>query len=100
MVLDGNVFPPAYVERQQDANGGRFLPSFLRQGSDVGAARDARRVPETLRRDRRCALRLLRRQPRGDAEKYLALLERLRAGPEDGFTYASVASMPALPLTP
>ncbi len=42
MVLDGAINPTAWVGPQLKANGGRFLPTHLRQRSDQGAAKTLR----------------------------------------------------------
>jgi pimeloyl-ACP methyl ester carboxylesterase len=39
MVLDGNINPQAWIHRQERANGGRFLGTELRLGTDRGTLR-------------------------------------------------------------
>ena len=48
-----------WVHRREQENGGEFLSTWLRQRSELGGAKDARRLPQSLRgrRHRRVSLR-------------------------------------------
>lgn len=83
MVLDGNVDPRAWY------GGNPELPTFLRQGSDVGAARTLERFLDLCGRvgSSRCAFSA--GNPPATRAKYRALLRRLLAHPQGTATYAA-----------
>jgi len=83
MVLDGNVNPRAWY------GGNPKLPTFLRQGSDVGAARTLKRFLDLCGHagPSRCAFSA--GNPRATRAKYRALLRRLLAHPQGDMTYAA-----------
>lgn len=83
MVLDGNVNPRAWY------GGNPKLPTFLRQRSDVGAARTLDRFLDLCGRagPDRCAFSA--GSPRATHAKYRTLLRRLLAHPQGDMTYAA-----------
>jgi pimeloyl-ACP methyl ester carboxylesterase len=94
LVLDANLNPKADVSPQVKANGGRFLSTDLRQGSDLSAARtlDAFLDPCGSTDAAHCAFTA--GSPEATRAKYAALLARLQTDPQGAnVTYAQVVSM-------
>ena len=67
MALDGVVNPIAWSRPQLKANGGRFLPGGLRFSVGRRDGQDPQCLSRSVREHGHHALRVLRREPRGDA---------------------------------
>jgi pimeloyl-ACP methyl ester carboxylesterase len=92
MVLDGNLEPRAYVNRESKAGGGRFLPTYLRERSDQSAARTLNAFLGLCGAHiAHCAFSA--GSPATTRAKYAALLQRLRRPlRRAGVTYAETVS--------
>jgi pimeloyl-ACP methyl ester carboxylesterase len=96
LMLDANLDPEAYSKRELEANGGRFLSTDLRLGSDLASASTLNAFLDLCGSAdvAHCAFTA------GDADatraKYAALLARVQAQPGTAnLTYAQVVSMTA-----
>jgi pimeloyl-ACP methyl ester carboxylesterase len=93
MILDGNLNPRAYVQRQLRANEGTFLSTDLRQHSDQGAARTLRAFLNLCGRADTAHCAFSAHSPAATRAKYAALLRRLRQHPARAkVSYAALVS--------
>jgi pimeloyl-ACP methyl ester carboxylesterase len=91
MVLDGNLNPTANVNRQLQANGGAFLTTFLRQGSDQSAAKTLKAFLDLCGRTDTAQCAFSAGSAVATEAKFAALLQRLRLHPKSAkVTYAEV----------
>src|SRR3954471_7165516 len=96
LVLDGNLNPKAYVSPQIKANGGRFLTTDLRAGSDLGAARTLDAFLDFCGSTDAAYCAFTAGSPDATRAKYAALLARLQTDPQSAnLTYAQVVSLTA-----
>src|SRR5215211_2470809 len=94
LVLDGNLNPKAYVSPEIEANGGRFLTTDLRAGSDSGAARTLDAFLDFCGSTDAAHCAFTAGSPDATRAKYAALLARLQTDPlSANLTYAQVVSM-------
>jgi pimeloyl-ACP methyl ester carboxylesterase len=94
LVLDGNVNPKAYARPQVKANGGRFLTTDLRAGSDLGAARTLDAFLDLCGSTDAAHCAFTAGSPDATRAKYAALLARLQTDPQSAnLTYAQVVSL-------
>ena len=94
LVLDANVNPKAYVSQEIKANGGRFLTTDLRPGSDLGAARTLDAFLDLCGSADAAHCAFTAGSPDATRAKYAALLARLQTDPQSAnLTYAQVVSL-------
>ncbi|MEV5837202.1 alpha/beta hydrolase [Nocardia sp. NPDC052112] len=86
MVLDGNVDPTAWYHDNP------ALPTFLREGSDLGTAETLKQFLDLCSRAGRSACPFAADNPWATRVKYELLLHRLLIHPQGIFTYAVTAS--------
>ena len=93
MVLDGNVNPTANVNRQMQANGGAFLPTFLRLGSDQSSAKTLKAFLDLCGRTDTAHCAFSAGSPAATEVKFAALLQRLVLHPTSAqITYAEMVA--------
>lgn len=93
MVLDGNLNPTANVNRQLQANGGAFLTTFLRQGSDQSSAKTLKAFLDLCGRTDTAHCAFSAGSAAATETKFAALLQRLRLQPKGAkVAYAEVVS--------
>jgi pimeloyl-ACP methyl ester carboxylesterase len=96
LVLDGNLNPKAYVSPEIEANGGRFLTTDLRQGSDLSAASTLDAFLDLCGSTDAAHCAFTAGSPGATRAKYAALLARLQTDPQSAnLTYAQVVSLTA-----
>jgi pimeloyl-ACP methyl ester carboxylesterase len=94
LVLDANLNPTAYVSPEIEANGGRFLTTDLRAGSDLGAAKTLDAFLDLCGSSDAAHCAFSAGSPDATRAKYAALLARLQADPQSAnVTYAQVVSL-------
>ena len=96
MVLDGNLSPRAWGRRREQANGGRFLSTYLREHVDQGSADILTAFLDLCGRSGtdRCAFSAGSEEATRD--KFAALIQRLRDQPAGAaVTYAQLVSTTA-----
>jgi pimeloyl-ACP methyl ester carboxylesterase len=94
LVLDANLNPTAYVSPEVEANGGRFLTTDLRQGSDLSAARTLDAFLDLCGSADAAHCAFTAGSPDATRAKYAALLARLQTDPQSAnVTYAQVVSL-------
>jgi pimeloyl-ACP methyl ester carboxylesterase len=94
LVLDANLDPKAYVSPQVKANGGRFLSTDLRMGSDLGAAKTLNAFLDLCGSTDAAHCAFSAGSPGATRAKYGALLARLQTDPQSAnLTYAQVVSL-------
>ncbi|UGS38040.1 alpha/beta fold hydrolase [Capillimicrobium parvum] len=94
MVLDANLDPQAYVGREIDANGGRFLSTDLRTGSDLSSAETLNAFLDLCGSADAAHCAFTAGSPEATRAKYADLLTRLRTDPRSAtLTYAQVVSI-------
>jgi pimeloyl-ACP methyl ester carboxylesterase len=94
LVLDANLNPTAYVGPEIEANGGRFLTTDLRAGSDLGAAKTLDAFLDLCGSADPAHCAFSAGSPDATRAKYAALLARLQADPQSAnLTYAQVVSL-------
>ena len=94
LVLDANLNPKAYVSPEIEANGGRFLSTDLRQGSDLSAASTLDAFLDLCGSTDAAHCAFTAGSPDATRAKYAALLARLQTDPQSAnVTYAQVVSM-------
>jgi pimeloyl-ACP methyl ester carboxylesterase len=94
LVLDANLNPTAYVSPEIEANGGRFLTTDLRQGSDLSAAKTLDAFLELCGSTDAAHCAFTAGSPDATRAKYAALLARLQSDPQSAnLTYAQVVSL-------
>lgn len=99
LVLDGDLNPRAYVRRQEQANAGAFLGTWLRQRSDQGAAKTLDAFLDLCGRAETTGCAFSAGSAAATRAKFETLLRRLRSGPEGaGITYAELVSQAVLRL--
>ena len=94
LVLDAALNPKAYMSRRVKANGGRFLSTDLRTGSDLSAAETLNAFLDQCGSTdvEHCAFSA--GDPAATRAKYASLLARLRSDPQSAnVTYAQAVSM-------
>lgn len=96
MVLDGDINPAAWVSRRQGGfpgSAGAFLPTFLRQRSDMGARYTLDAFLSLCGRTSAARCAFSAGSPAATGAKFAALLRRLRSGssPADP-TYSELVS--------
>jgi pimeloyl-ACP methyl ester carboxylesterase len=79
MTLDGNIDPRSWIHRRLRANGGTFLPTFLRQRSDEGLAKTMSAFLERCGRTGAAACAFSAGTAEATEEKWAQLLSRLPA---------------------
>ena len=101
MVLGSNTNPAAWVARKRGTSGGRasFLPTFLRQRSDVGSRRTLDAFLDLCGRTPRERCAFTAGSPRSTRAKFAKLLARLRHAPSGTKpSYATLVSTVAAGL--
>ena len=93
LALDGDVNPAAWTHRRINANGGRFLTTFLRQRSDQGAAKTLDAFLGRCGRADTAQCAFSAGGATATRAKFAALLRRLREKPQSAdVTYAELVS--------
>jgi pimeloyl-ACP methyl ester carboxylesterase len=95
MILGSNMNPPAWVGRAQGAftDAASFLPTFLRQRSDMGARKTLNAFLDLCGRTSRARCAFSAGSAAATRAKFAALLRRLRSGTSGGNpSYADVVS--------
>ncbi len=91
IVVDGDVNPKAWADRQIKANAGRFLGTWLRQRSDRGSAKTLNAFLDLCGRSNTVQCAFSAGSPAATRAKFATLLRRLRTHPESfGVTYAEL----------
>jgi TAP-like protein len=94
LVLDANLNPRAYVSPEVKANGGRFLSTDLRMGSDLGAAKTLDAFLDLCGNTDAAHCAFTAGSPDATRAKYAALLARLQTNPQSAnLTYAQAVAM-------
>jgi pimeloyl-ACP methyl ester carboxylesterase len=94
VVLDAALNPKAYVSPQIKANGGRFLSTDLRLGSDLGAAKTLKAFLDLCGRTDTARCAFSAGSAKATRSKFAALLARLRTHPRSAnLSYAQAVSM-------
>jgi pimeloyl-ACP methyl ester carboxylesterase len=91
IVVDGDVNPKAWVDRQIKANAGRFFGTWLRQRSDRGSAKTLNAFLDLCGRSNTAQCAFSAGSPAATRAKFETLLSRLRTHPESfGVAYAEL----------
>jgi pimeloyl-ACP methyl ester carboxylesterase len=99
MVLDGNVEPKAWISPDLRANGGRFLSTELRLGTDRGSASTLRAFLRLCGSAGAGACPFSAGSPAATEQKFRVLLRRLRQrGKVAGTTYPALITLIAQSL--
>jgi pimeloyl-ACP methyl ester carboxylesterase len=94
MVLDANLDPTAYMSREVKANGGRFLTTDLRMGSDLSSSETLNAFLDLCGGVDAAHCAFTAGSPGATRAKYAALLTRLQTDPQSAkLTYAQVVSI-------
>jgi pimeloyl-ACP methyl ester carboxylesterase len=94
MVLDANLNPKAYVSPKISANGGRFLSTDLRVGSDLSSAKTLNAFLDLCGSADAARCAFTAGSPHATRAKYATLLTRLRTEPQSAkLTYAQAVSI-------
>lgn len=86
MVLDGNAYPSAWYDQNP------WLPTFLRENSDLGSARTLGQFLDLCARAGRTRCPFAADNPWATRAKYEELMRRLLVHPQGEVTYAAVAA--------
>jgi pimeloyl-ACP methyl ester carboxylesterase len=96
LVLDADLDPTAYVSRETEANGGRFLSTDLRMGSDLASAETLNAFLDLCGSTDTSGCAFSAGTPDATRAKYAALLTRVQSDPQSAsLTYPQVVSMTA-----
>jgi pimeloyl-ACP methyl ester carboxylesterase len=94
MALDANLDPEAYMNREITANGGRFLSTDLRMGSDLSSSQTLNVFLDLCGTADVAHCAFTAGGPDATRAKYAALLSRLRTDPQSAtLTEAQVVSI-------
>jgi pimeloyl-ACP methyl ester carboxylesterase len=94
LALDAALDPTAYMSRELEANGGRFLSTDLRMGSDLSSSATLNAFLDLCGRADTADCAFSAGSPEATRAKYAALLARLQTDPQSAkLTYAQAVSI-------